>query len=194
MNSDSFVRTISFVAMVAVLSVSCNDTTVNLTENSPPPLVVEGGLPVRDASPIQTDSVVYRLIHLPGEYRAYVNATYRNTSGGPVYFAKCSNKSTGPIFSVGRTGPDSLRTYMQDFAWACVGGAPMGIIANGDSVVLRVPVGSSDQPRMQPPLQAEDLIGLLRVNLLLCRAAANSDDCQTLPRSQRQSNAFLVKY
>ena len=98
------------------------------------------------------------------------------------------------MFGVTRTRPDSLRPYMQDIAWACVGGIPMGTIANGDSVVIRVPVGSADQPRMQPPLQAADLIGLLRVNFLLCKAAAHSDACQALPPSQRQSNAFLVRY
>lgn len=193
MSPDSFVRKISLVAMVAVLGAACNNASADLTENAPP-LVVQGGLPVRDASPIQTDSVAYRLVRLPGEYRTYVNATYRNTTGGSVRYARCGNSSTGPMFGVTRTGPDSLRPYMQDIAWACVGGIPMGTIANGDSVVIRVPVGSGDQPRMQPPLQAADLIGLLRVNFLLCKAVAHSDGCQALPPSQRQSNAFLVRY
>ena len=90
MSPDSFVRKISLVAMVAVLGAACNNASADLTENAPP-LVVQGGLPVRDASPIQTDSVAYRLVRLPGEYRTYVNATYRNTTGGPVRYARCGN-------------------------------------------------------------------------------------------------------
>lgn len=194
MRPDTFARKFSVVALAAALGFGCSETATAPTDVLPA-LVLEDGVPARDASPIQTDSTVYRLVRLPGEYRTYVTATYRNTTGGPVHYARCDSRSTGPIFGVGRTGPDSTRLYMQGIAWGCVGGVPTGTIANGESVIIRIPVGSGDQPNMLPALKPEDLIGLLRVNLALCKArVADSDYCEALPASQRQSNAFLVKY
>src|SRR5262245_19516434 len=88
-------------------------------------------IPSRDHSPAQTDSVAYGLVRLPGEYRTFVWATYRNSTDAPVYFARCDNHSTLPMFSVRRTGPDSLRRMFVDWAWACVGGVPTGVIEAG---------------------------------------------------------------
>ena len=193
MTPHSIVRIFSFALLAGALGIGCSDAATP-TEVAPP-LVLQDGIPVRDASAIQTDSTVYRLVRLPGEYRTYVTATYRNTTGGAVHYARCGTNSTGPMFGVVRTGPDSTRLYMQDIAWACVGGVPMGTIANGESVTIRVPVGSSDQPRMQPALKPDDLVGLLRVYFGLCKAKApDSDSCDALPAAQRQSNAFLVTY
>ena len=187
MAAASLVGKFSFAALAGALWLGCNDLTVEPTLIDP-----LDGVPVRDASPVQTDSLVYRLVRLPSEYRTYVTATYRNTSGGPVFFDRCGPESVAPMFGVGRTGPDSARPYMQDIAWACVGGVPMGTIANGESVTVRVPVGSLDQPRANPPMQPEDLIGLLRVYFRLCKV--NVENCPQLPLEQRQSNAFLVTY
>ena len=151
--------------------------------------------PVRDNSPIQTDSLVYHLKRLTSEYRAYVVATYTNRTSSPIYFARCNDASTTPMYGVQRTGADSSRLLFSDVAWACVGGVPTGELARGASVTVRVPLGSVDQPAMQPPLKAADLVGLMRVRLQLCRRfAADSDDCERVPDPQRISNAFLVTY
>ena len=151
--------------------------------------------PPRDNSPIQTDSVAYHLQRLPSEYRAYVTATFTNRSGSSVYFARCNEQSAGPMFGVRRTGPDSSARLFSDFAWACVGGVPAGEVPAAASVTVRVPVGSVDQHAMQPPLKPEELVGLMRVELSLCkRFTADSDDCDPLPQSQRSSNAFYVSY
>jgi hypothetical protein len=63
-------------------------------------------------------------------------------------------------------------------------------------VLVRVILGTVDQPDMQPPLQLEWLIGQMRVELWLCRGAvADSDDCvEPLPQAERQSNAFEVRF
>jgi hypothetical protein len=151
--------------------------------------------PVRDNSPIQTDSLVYHLERRPSEYRAYVTATFTNNTGSPVYFARCDGESQTPMFSVRRTGPDSTKALFSDFAWACVGGVPTGQIPPGAATTVRVPVGSVDQPSMQPPLKPEELVGLMRVNFLLCRSySADSDDCDAMPTTERISNSFLVTY
>ena len=150
---------------------------------------------VRDTSPVQTDATSYQLVRGQGEYRAYVNATYRNDGPGPVYYPSCSGKSNGPMFGLVRTGPDSTAMLFTDFAFACVGGVPTGTIAVGQSVTVRVPLGSTDQLNMQPPLRPEHLVGLARVVLNLCgNYTADSDYCTPLPRAKRQSNAFLIHY
>jgi len=99
------------------------------------------------------------------------------------------------MFGVRRTGPDSAAKLFSDLAWACVGGVPTGEIPVAGTVTVRVPVGSVDQPAMQPPLEPEELIGLMRVELSLCKKySADSDDCDPLPQAQRSSNAFYVTY
>jgi hypothetical protein len=99
------------------------------------------------------------------------------------------------MFGMSRTGADSTRRFFVDWAWACVGGVPTGVIAPGDSVTVRAPFGSVDQPNMQPPLQAEELVGLFRIYLHLCaKYDSDSDECELLPASERRSNAFLVHY
>ena len=96
---------------------------------------------------------------------------------------------------VGRTGPDSSRAFFVDYAWACVGGVPRGTIAPGESIAVRVPFGSVDQPSMQPPLRAEELVGLFRIYLTFCaNYSTDSDNCELLPIAERRSNAFLVYY
>jgi hypothetical protein len=152
-------------------------------------------VPDRDASPVQTDSLAYTLARGPSAYRAVVTATYRNGGSAPVYFKRCMPNDPLPTVSVRRTGADSARTLFVDWAWACVGGVPTGTLAPGQSVTVRVPVGSVDQPQMQPPLRPEQLVGRLRVELDLCaRFTAESDFCEPLPQPQRSSNAFLVRY
>ena len=153
------------------------------------------GTPRWDASPLKTDSLTYHLRRSEGGYITYVTATYRNSGASPVHYARCNSASTGPMFGLRRTGTDSTRTFFTDWGWACVGGVPTGTIAPGDSVVLRVRVGSIDQPRMTPPLQPEHLVGDLRIELVLCaRPSADSDYCAPSPQSQRSSNAFNVRY
>lgn len=149
----------------------------------------------QDPSPVRTDSLTYRLQRRPNEYRAYVLATYRNTTPAPVYFARCGLGAPGPMFGVRRTGADSTRRFFTDFVWACVGGVPTGTLNPGDSVTVRVPIGSFDQPTMRPPLAPGDLIGGFRIELSLCaHFEADSDRCMLLPQAQRSSNMFTVSY
>lgn len=151
--------------------------------------------PTRDNSPVQTDSLVYHLKRLPSEYRAVVAATYTNQTPSPVYFARCNRESTTPMFGVRRTGPDSAKPLFLDWAWACVGGVPTGEIKPGASITVHAFVGSVDQPAMRPPLTPEQLVGLMRVTLQLCRNfSADSDYCEAVPDAERSSNAFLVTY
>lgn len=156
---------------------------------------ISGGPPARDDSPVQTDSLVYHLQRLPSEYRAHVIASFTNRTGSPVYFARCSRNSATPMFGIRRTGVDSTKRLFSDFVWACVGGVPTGEIAPGGTTSVRVPVGSVDQSAMQPPLQPQQLVGLMRVTLVLCRKySGDSDNCDAVSDAQRRSNAFLVTY
>lgn len=152
--------------------------------------------PGRDASPVQTDAVVYVLRRTAGAYEATAVATYVNRTGAPVYYARCGvGGYEGPLFGFRRTGPDSARTLVSDAEWACVGGVPTGTLAPGDGVTMRVRLGAFDQPRMTPPLRPEDIVGLMRVELELCtRFSRDSDACERVPQAERQSNAFLVRY
>lgn len=177
------------VAWLAGITLGCSGV-------EPAAAPVEGPVTVeRDQSPVQTDSLSYGLVRRPGEYRAFVLATYRNSTSTPVYFARCGGRDTLPMFSIGRTGTDSLRRHFIDWAWACVGGVPTGVLAPGLSVTVRVPLGSIDQPNMQPPLRPEDLVGQFRVELSLCASnVSDSDSCTPVPQAARRSNAFVVHY
>ncbi len=157
----------------------------------------------RDASPVQTDSLVYTLKRdsIPwlggwrGEWRAYVSATYRNADTAAVYFARCMPDDTLPIFYVRRTGADSSRDLFSDQGWACVGGVPTGVLLPGAALTVRASLGTVDQPLMQPGLQLGWLVGLMRVELELCRSfTQDSDNCELLPQAARQSNAFEVGF
>lgn len=151
--------------------------------------------PVRDASPLQTDSVSYRLVRTQHEFSTVVAGTFTNSTGRPIYFQRCLPRDSTPIFYVGRTGPDSARRFFVDWAWACVGGVPTGVLAPGRSLTIRARVGSIDQPTMQPRLKPQDLVGLLRIRLALCaRFRDDSDYCEPTPEWQTRSNAFLVHY
>ncbi len=150
---------------------------------------------LRDDSPLQTDSLAYALRRLPGEYRAYVQATYVNRGAQPVYFARCATHWTTPMFYISRTGSDSKRRFFHDWAWACVGGVPTGVLQPGQSLRVRAPFGSIDQPSMYPPLKPEDLVGEFRIFLELCtQYEADSDNCKRRHPLERRSNAFLVHY
>lgn len=151
--------------------------------------------PNRDSSPAQTDSLVYHLVRSPNMYRAYVVATYTNRTSSPVSFVRCTQDATTPMYGIRRTGPDSTARLFVDLSWACVGGVPNGTIAPGASVTVRMPVGSFDQPQMTPPLQKQDIVGLMRMDFGLCQSLASDvAACKALPAEQRQSNAFLVVY
>lgn len=153
-------------------------------------------LPERDNSPLQTDSVSYTLVRKQYEYSAVVTGTFRNTTAAPIYFQRCMPRDSTPIFYIGRTGRDSTRRFFVDWAWACVGGVPTGILQPGQSLTIKARVGSTDQPTMQPRLQREDLVGLLRIRLALCaRFLQDSDYCEPMPDpNYGRSNAFLVHY
>ena len=181
MPSRHFVK-FGCLTLSSVITISCGTGSIN-------------GVPPRDQSPLQTDSLVYHLKRLPGEYRAYVSATFRNQTAAPIYFARCNRASTTPMFGLRRTGADSARVLFSDFAWACVGGVPTGSIAPNESVTVNVPAGSLDQRAKQPPLLPEHIVGLMRIELSLCEQYSDdSDDCNSLPQARRSSNAFLVTY
>ena len=141
-----------------------------------------------DASPVQTDADLYILKREFKAWRAYPKAIYRNTTSAPVYFDQCF------LWSVRRTGADSTRTLFSDIGYSC-GGGPLGSIAPGEAVMVRVYLGSNDQPYVQPPLQQEWLVGRMRIELRLCREPeADSDYCDVLPQPERESNAFEVRF
>jgi len=154
-----------------------------------------GGPMAPDDAPVQTDSTVYHLRHVDGEYDAWAAATYTNRTGAPVYFARCSGAATGPLFYLRRTGADSARSSFIGEGWACVGGVPTGMVLPGASLSTRVWLGSTDSPNAQPPIRSDERVGSFRVEFLLCaRAETDSDNCRPVPPPARQSNAFEVRF
>lgn len=151
--------------------------------------------PQRDSSPIQTDSLVYHLRELPDRYDAYAIAVYTNRTSDSVYFARCTSDATEPITRLRRTGPDTTIGILGGIDWACVGGVPTGTVPPGGTLETRVWLGSSKSPHAVPPDRPEERVGRFRIEFRLCaRFAADSDECDVLPREARQSNEFNVVF
>lgn len=63
-------------------------------------------LPVREASPVQTDTTEYRLRPVGGGYEATAVATYVNRTGASIYFPRCGVGSyAGPCSGTAGQGP-----------------------------------------------------------------------------------------
>ena len=180
----------SIAAAGLAATVGCRGADTPPAARPDPALVAEW-----DAWPARTDSLIYHLRRGPGEFSADAAVTLRNRTRGPIHYARCMPGEPGPMYGLMRTGPDSGATLFVDWEWACVGGVPNGELMPGDSLVVHVRLGSSDQPQMSPPLRPEHRIGLLRVRFQLCRTRnADSDFCDPVPQAQSQSNAFVVRY
>ena len=171
---------------LAAFVTSCRDVTA-----------VDASGPARDASPAQTDATVYHLHRTTNAYEASATVTYVNRTATSVYYAPCGvGTYDGPLYGVRRTGPDSTRRLQTDIGWACVGGVPTKELRPGDSVTVQVRLGAYDQPTQSPPVQPQDLVGLMRFQFFLCARSVNSEDCARtpLPQALEQSNAFDVRY
>jgi hypothetical protein len=154
--------------------------------------------------PVQTDSLVYTLRDVQGGYDAWASATYRNQTGGTVFYKRCrgpdsnaaKNNPTvaGPMFGIGRAGPDSTRYNAVGWFWACPGPIPPGSIAPDEVVSVRVWLGSGDSPYANPPVTMANRTGTFRIYLMLCETfEQESDRCDLLPDEQRRSNVFEIR-
>ena len=153
---------------------------------------VELPLPVRDSSPVQTDSLSYTLRRRGGVLEATALAVYVNRSATGVHFARCTSDSDDPLLSLRRELPPGASPIVGS-PRACVAGVPTGRLAPGDSLVVKVWLGSVDSPSAYPPITMTDRTGIFRVLLDLCaEAVADSDECTLLPAGQRQSNLFRL--
>jgi len=142
-----------------------------------------------------TDAAVYTLAREDGGYAATALATYTNSTGRPVYYRRCTRESTGPMYGLRRTGEDSTARSFVLAVWACVGGVPTGRVLPGGSLSARVSLGSTDSPQAQPPITPEERVGQFRIEFALCaQHADDSDDCEALPQSARESNAFELRF
>lgn len=153
--------------------------------------------PQRDGSPVQTDSVVYRLRRNQGAYEATAHATYVNRTGGTIYYVRCLPSDDFPIFGYFRVGPDSTRRLFTDTGWGCVGNVPVGVIRSGESLAVDVRLGALPQPQMRPPLRPEEIVGRMRIWFALAHCASPTapvEQCVSLPMTERQSNAFDVRF
>jgi hypothetical protein len=143
-------------------------------------------------SPVQTDSLEYTLLRVPGGYQALARAVYVNRTGRELHFARCTPDHDGPIFNLQRATSVTTQSVVGG-AWACVGGVPTGRLPAGDSVVVNVGLGSWDSPHANPPITMSMRTGLFRVVLQLCQDhAADSVGCRLLPIEQRRSSIFRI--
>ncbi len=150
--------------------------------------------PEWDDSPMQTDSLVYHLRKTEWGYDAWARATYTNKTNSPVYFERCMPGDEGPVYGLRRV-TDQRTPMMMGIFWACVGGVPAGVIEPGESVVLRVWLGSADSPNADPPIRPEERIGIFRIFLLLFdRPTTNDEREDQLPEGDRRSNVFEVTF
>jgi hypothetical protein len=184
---------VSYYSLLLACALSaCGEATTSPVRESSPQFDPLSGAPLRSNEPVQTDSVVYHLTRVPGGYDAWASATYVNRTGRSVYYARCTSNHNGPMFYVYRALPDTSMHFV-GWGWACVGGVPTGELAAGDSLTVRVWLGSLDQPHAQPPVTMEQRVGLLRVVLQLCASYNDdSDFCRALPLVDRRSNVFRV--
>jgi hypothetical protein len=150
--------------------------------------------PTAHVSPaVTTDSAAYTLRKVAGGYDAVAHAVYVNRTGGPVYYARCDPRSTGPMYGLRRVVPDTGFSFVGG-AWACVGGVPTGMLSAGDSITVDVWLGSTDSPAAQPPITMGQRIGRFKILLELCdRPLADSDDCKLVGEDARSSNEFDLK-
>jgi hypothetical protein len=112
-----------------------------------------------------------------------------------VFYQRCVRESTGPIYWLRRTGPDSNASAFVGGAWACVGGVPTGRVRPGETLTARVWLGSTDSPHAQPPITPAQRVGQFRIEFALCAEYADdSDECVALPAAARESNAFEVRF
>jgi hypothetical protein len=151
-------------------------------------------LPPGSSPPITTDADVYMLGRVDGGYAGEAVATYTNTTGRPVFYRRCTRESSGPIYGLRRTGPDSGARAFVGSVWACVGGVPTGRVPAGGTLTARVDLGSWDSPQAQPPITPEQRMGRFRIEFGLCAEHADSDDCEALPQMARESNAFELRF
>lgn len=155
--------------------------------------------PSRDSSPVQTDSTIYHLERNLDALDAWATVTYVNRTGSAVYFERCYFGDSTPTYTYQRIEGPSLfdragwsnRTVV-GIAWACYGGVPTGVLAAGDSISIRVWVGSADSPHAYPPVTYAERIGTFRILLDLCATYA-IEVCSLLPVEQRRSNEFLLR-
>lgn len=149
------------------------------------------GNPENAGPPIETDASVYRLARIPGGYSAVAVATYRNSTGRPVFYQRCFMESVEPLYGVRRTGSDSTASTVVGPGWGCVGGVPTGRVVPNQSLTITVNLSSYDSPNAQPPVTPAERIGRYRVEFMLCADfEEESGACRLLPQAERESNAF----
>jgi hypothetical protein len=155
----------------------------------------EAILPTRDASPIQTESLLYVLRHTPGQYEAWAQVNYTNLGATPVYLQQCT-RNAFPIYGIQRAPPDTGAVFLGPI-WGCGGGVPPIVIAPGAARRDSVHLVSTEAPLAQPPIGPHERVGLFRVvYYAYSRDWGTSDpnDADLLPIAQRQSNVFRVRY
>ena len=151
-------------------------------------------LPPGAPAPVTLDATVYTLARVPGGYEAMAIATYTNQSSHQIYYRRCLPNDATPTFSVVRTTSPTSAPPVVGTPWACVGDVPTGVLLPRATITVRVPLGSSDSPRAEPPIQPEQRAGYFRVLLDLCMTpAADSPDCASLPASARESEVFELR-
>jgi hypothetical protein len=141
-----------------------------------------------------TDASIYTLTRVDGGYEAEALAVYTNSTGRPVYYARCKPESSRPMYGVRRTGPDSTAPAFVGGVWACVGGVPTGRVDPGETLSARVWLGSWDSPEAQPPITDAMRAGRFRIVFALCTSHVDdSDGCEPLPAAAAESNAFEIR-
>lgn len=145
-----------------------------------------------DASPVRTDSLVYTLRRTPQGYDGTATLRYVNRTGRPVHYRRCATDRREPLHTTVRAPPDTARIPLGVGVVSACGAVPSGVLAPGDSIVMRVWIGSMDPRRPQPGYELRNRTGSMRILLDLCESPAREGDCTLLPEAQRRSNRFRV--
>jgi hypothetical protein len=61
-------------------------------------------------------------------------------------------------------------------------------------MTARVNLGSWDSPQAQPPITPEQRVGRFRIEFALCAEHTDSDECEALPQTASESNAFELRF
>ena len=152
-------------------------------------------VPARDASPLQTDRLSYRLRHDEGggwdSYSAILVVAYTNRRDTPVYLPRCAlGAPARPMYLFVREAPDTARVFTS-LLWACNGGVPREELAPGATRRDTVRMVAVATPRMRPAFQRRWVTGLMRVEYQVYASASNRHN-DPLPEQERRSNVFRV--
>jgi hypothetical protein len=158
----------------------------------------EPPVPMRDASPLQTERLEYPFVYAGGTYRGTVVATFNNTGSAPVYLDSCSGRA--PVFFVAWASSGSAPADIEGPVSVCVGSPPFEVPAGGFRTDTLAFLLHERDPNFQYTSQPRNAgrSGLYRLFYRAYARVVGSGELAmpagALPQAAGLSNAFRIKF